>query len=601
LTEAARELGVCRELASRLRARFFEPLVQLIDTLNRPGPKTTDPELQTTQQRLHILEALLGVARTIIAAAGIAALTTRRRDELVLAVERLHKEHAIAYEHVAEELGLSDRTLRRLRAQHAAGESLAPKSRAPKTPHGKLPEPLAVAILNFVSLLSEVPLAELYRRFVNENADLCVEHGHPVLAYTTFARHSGRAKNVDPDPTNPPQRGRDAPKNLPFRALALMDTSDLECFGFDFKLIPFMEAHSREIFAHQLCEQETAEQVNHVLDEGQENTGGVLGLRVDRGTPYLAKLTVCHAEELGIDMRVARAYTPTDKAILERFFRTLKDALRSIFECIDLRDGPGDIFWRQELARRLASAVIAGYMRWGYPYIPQPYIDGRSPRERTEQAAPAPKDVIRAVLDERVQHHEHAQTVARELHQAYGFRCSIKTWLHQVRSFTAEDLREAARRFDKVLLRSCFNCDTRRTPNYLLAVLRDVAGDRRERERRARHAKKESERRRLDKETHRRACQEEERQRADDPRGAAEKAIDLAREALVNHGFGLSTAEAWLDQALREIALRGQLAYELATSQLLGLADTDDLCRWLIHHLNQVRPSTRSVCMDLQL
>ncbi|MBD3249946.1 DDE-type integrase/transposase/recombinase [Candidatus Woesearchaeota archaeon] len=601
LTAAAEELGVSRELAPRLRARLLEPVVELIARTSRPGPKSRDPVLEVSERRLHILEAFLGVARTIIAAAGIAALATWRRDELVTAVEQLHERHGVPYEQIAEELGLPDRTLRRLRARAAAGESLAPKSRAPQSPHGKLPDPLANAISDFVKLFPALPLAELHRRFLEEKRDLCLKHEHPNLAYTTFARASGRPRTNKSGHGHSPRRGRDAPENLPFRALALMDTTSIECFGFDFDLIGFMEAHSRELFAHQLCDQETAEHVKQVIDEGCEEAGGVLALRVDRGTPYLAEATVVRAEEQGIDMRVAKAYTPTDKAILERFFRTAKEALSSILKAIDLRKELGDTAECRALARRLGAAVIAGYMRWGYPYIPQPYIDGLSPRERTEPASSLSEDDVSAILDERARHYEHAQAVARELHHAYGFRWSITRWLGAVRGYTAEDLREASRRFDKVLLRTCFQCDTRRTPNYLLAIVRNLAANRRERQARARTATRKSERRRLGDEAHRRECQEEERLRAEDPRGAAERAVDLARIAFANDGHGITTASAWLRQALQTIAERGQFALELHVSHMLDLVDTPELKVWLQQHVVEVQPSTRTIQTDLLL
>jgi hypothetical protein len=601
LTAAAKELGVSRELAPRLRARLLEPVTKLISRANRPGPKSHDPNLEVAERRVHILEALLGVARTIIAAAGIAAFATRRRDELVVAVEQLHAQHGVPYEQIAKEVGVPERTLRRLRARAVAGEPLAPKSRAANAPYGKLPEPLAVAISRFVSLFPGIPLAELHRRFVKEKADLCKEHGHSNLAYTTFTRNSGRPSNSEAPREHSPRRGRDAPGNLPHRALALMDTTDIECFGFAFDLIGFMEAHSRDLCAHQLCDQETAERVKQVLDDGHENARGVLALRIDRGTPYMAEVTVVHTEEQGIDMRVAKAYTPTDKAILERFFRTAKEALSSIFKAIDLRKELGDTAWCREVARRLGAAIIAGYMRWGYPYIPQPCIDGLSPRERTEQASSTSADEIRAILDERVRHHEHAQTVARELHHAYGFRWSVARWLNAVRRFTAEDLREASRRFDRVLLRKCFQCDTRRTPNYLLAVLRDVAAARRECETRARAATQKSQRRRLDDEAHRQECQEQERQRAEDPGGAAERAIDLARVAFANGGLGLSTASAWLRQALQNVAERGRPAVELTATLLFALAESDDLRRWLQQHIDELQPSSRTIQEDLSL
>jgi hypothetical protein len=168
-----------------------------------------------------------------------------------------------------------------------------------------------------------------------------------------------------------------------------------------------------------------------------------------------------------------------------------------------------------------------------------------------------------------------------------------------VRGYTAEDLREASRRFDKVLLRKCFQCDTRRTPNYLLAVVRNVAADRRERETKARTATQKSERRRLDDETHRQACHEEERQRVDDPHGAAERAVDLARIAFANGGLGLSTASVWLRQALQAIAERGPFAFELHANHMVDLADTPELQVWLQQHVVEVQHSTRTVQTDL--
>jgi transposase InsO family protein len=604
LTDAARELGISRELASRLRARLFDRLLELIERVNRPGPKTRDPELVTTRRRLHLLEALLGVARTIIAAAGIAVLSTLRRQELVAAVEQLHALHGVAFDQVAEELGLAERTLRRLRAQAAAGDSLAPRSRAPKAPHGKLPQPLADAVVTFVSLFPGVPLAELHRRFIKEKATLCAEYGHARLACTTFAHHSGRSRKAEAKTAAacPPRRGRDAPENLPFRAVALMDTTDIECFGFIFQLIPFMEGHSRDIFAHQLCDQEKAEWVKRVLDEGVEKTGGVLALRVDRGTPYLAVLTVEEAEKLGVEMRVARAYTPTDKAVLERFHRTLKDALRSIFECINLREGPGEEAWRRELARQLASAVIAGYLRWGYPYIPQPYIDGRSPRERVEEASQAGLDIIRDALDERVRHHEHAQTVARELHAAYDFRWSIGRWLAAVRRYTAEDLREGARRFEQTLLRGCFNCDGRRTPPYLLAIVRRVAEERQARERRARHAQARTAQRCIADAAEARALREDEHRREVEPEAAARQAVELARVALTSHGgYGLTVAQRWLDQALQRIASRGGVALGLVAARLRAMADGEELRAWVAKGVVRVEARPTTVRSDLSL
>jgi len=597
LSEAAEQIGVSRELAPRLYRRLFDKLLGLIERHQRPGPRPEDVELGKQRKSLAMSEALLGVARALIAAAGIAVFSPERREEVVVAVERLKAEHGIGYEQVAAKLGLCARTLRTWRGEMAAGNGLAPKSRAPKNPHGKLPETLARDIGDYVALFPDEPLAKLHRLFVRDNAELCKEHGHPDLSYGAFCRSSGRSKNKPEVPRTKPERGRDAPENLPYRALALMDTTDLECFGFGFKLIPLMEAHSRAIFAHELCERERAEQVAQVLDRGVEKAGGVLAVRVDRGTPYLAELTVAAIEDQGAEMRVARAYTPTDKALIERFFLTAKNAMRDVLCCIDLRQGPGELSWRKKLARTLGSAVVGLFMRWCYPYIPQPHIDGRCPQERTLDATPSSKDAIRDTLDERARHHDHARTVAHELHRDYDFRWSMKRWLQECKPFGADDLREAARRFDRILLRGCFNCDPKRNPKYLLAIVRTVRDERkpllqtRRRERLWRQQQQQA----------RQAVDEQERQRNGQPEQAAHKAVKLARVALESRGFGLATATRWLDQALCSIATRGPDAYWLATRCLADKEEDPHVLAWMHERIEAARPSPRHMREDLLL
>jgi len=601
LTDAAEELGVSRELAPRLRSRFFGPLVALIERLNRPGPKPRDREAVEKHKRLRVVEALLGVARAIIVAAGIARLSPERREEILAAVEQLRAEHGIPYEQTAKKLGFDARTLRRWRERMKNGESPAPRSRAPKRPHGKLPRVLASAIFSFVSLFPrKIPLAELHRRFTDEQAELCAEHGHPKIAYTTFCRHAGRGKETEKE-RRPINRGRDAPENIPPRALALMDTTDIRCFGFAFKLIPFMEAHSRNIFAHQLCDRESAERISKVLEQGNEESGGVVGLRIDRGTPYLAEVTSETAEDQNIDIRVARAHTPTDKALIERFFLTAKDSLRSVLECIDLREGPGDVSWRRKLARTIGSAVVAAYLRWSYPFIPQPHIDGKAPEERTRDIAKCDEDVIRSFLDRRVNNHEHKKTVAGELHRDYGFRWSMKRWMKATRYFTAEDLREASRRFDQILLRSCFNCDSRRNPLYLLAIARTVADERKKREREERR-KKELERKERAKERANRDALDKERRLLDEkPEQAAMEAVDLAGLSLENRGFGLDLARRKLDEALEIIARRGDQAYRFATDRILHLNGNEALRAWIEERVERARPPSRPIGADLDI
>jgi len=296
-------------------------------------------------------------------------------------------------------------------------------------------------------------------------------------------------------------------------------------------------------------------------------------------------------------MRVARAHTATDKATIERFFLTIKGALHDVFSCLDLRSGPGDFQWRKNLARTIASAVIAGDLRWGYPYTPQPHIDGRSPAERLSDAPPAGPDTISEILDRRARHHEHARTVAGELHNHYGFRWSMKRWLRATKGYRAADLREAARRFDRILLRDCFHCDTKRNPRYLLAILRTIAEQRRAQQR----SEKSEQRWREKDETQRRAVLDEQGRRDQHPEETALRALEFAEGVFANGGFGLRVAQGWLDRALEALARRGEDAYRLATGRFLAAAGDDRLQRWLIERIDTFRPPATSFCADLKL
>jgi len=598
LSEAAGEFGVNRKQASRLRRRFLDPLVALIQNTNRPGPRRPGGQAGAAGRRIALLTALLALARGVIVSAGIAGLVPGLREEVIRAFDDLRTKYGLSYEDAARHVGLCARTLRRWRSELKEGHALVRKSRAPKSPHGKAPAELEQAVAIFTALHPSDSLACLHRRFVTEQAKLCAKYGHPKLSYSAFRRCAGRSSNGADPARHTPRRGRDDPDKIPLRALALMDTSDISCFGFPFKLIPFMEAHSRSIFAHQLCDRESAARVEQVLTEGAARAGGVLGLRVDRGTPYMAHLIAESAKDQGIDMRVARAHTATDKATIERFFLTIKEALNDVFSCLDLCSGPGDCAWRKNTARTLASAIIAGYLRWGYPYIPQPHIDGRAPAERLSDVPPAGPDRISEILDRRARHHEHARTVAGELHEHYGFRWSMKRWLRAAKGYRAEDLRAAARRFDRILLQHCFQCDTRRNPLYLLAIIRNIAEPRRAQQR----CEKREQRWREKDDTQRSAVVDEQGRRDQHPEEAALRALQFAAGVFTNGGFGLRIAQGWLDRALETLAERGEDAYRLATGRFLAAAADDDrLRRWLIERIDMFKPRMTSFCADLKL
>jgi len=173
----------------------------------------------------------------------------------------------------------------------------------------------------------------------------------------------------------------------------------------------------------------------------------------------------------------------------------------------------------------------------------------------------------------------------------------MKRWLKAVRGFCAEDLREAARRFDRILLRKCFNCDSRRNPLYLLAIARTVRDGRKPLLERRRRERLECEKRAAAI----KAAQDQERRRAENPESASRRALELARVAFENSGFGLNIAGIWLDQALQSLARRGADAYRLSTERLVELAQIAPVRRWLEERIAKYLPPPRPLSEDLRI
>jgi len=73
-------------------------------------------------------------------------------------------------------------------------------------------------------------------------------------------------------------------------------------------------------------------------------------LRADRGSPNTSKVTKAFFKDIGADLSFARVSRPTDNAITERFYRTIKQ--EEIYVVGDYQDLP------------TAKEVIGEYIKW---------------------------------------------------------------------------------------------------------------------------------------------------------------------------------------------------------------------------------------------
>jgi len=171
----------------------------------------------------------------------------------------------------------------------------------------------------------------------------------------------------------------------------------------------------------------------------------------------------------------------------------------------------------------------------------------------------------------------------------------MKRWLAACKGFRAEDLREAARRFDRILLRGCFTCDRKRNPRYLLAVARTV----RDENRPLRLARLKERYWREEQQRRKQAALEQEQQRREHPERAIEQAIELAHVAFDNKGYGLKTATRWLDQALHTLAAKGEEAYRFAVQPAVRGVDDQRVLAWVLERIDVARPPPSSLRQDL--
>src|SRR5207249_620906 len=105
------------------------------------------------------------------------------------------------------------------------------------------------------------------------------------------------------------------------------DTTDLQVFGVDLKLVGVQDLGDRErcLFdAFAVDERETATLITGVVAAAAADREG-LQFITDQGTPYLAEAARHAYDAMAIEHAPQREGTPTEKATVERGFGTIKN------------------------------------------------------------------------------------------------------------------------------------------------------------------------------------------------------------------------------------------------------------------------------------
>lgn len=447
------------------------------------------------------------------------------------------------------------------------------RGRPPKEPPSgdssrlKVLEELLAVAADILQTLG-VARRDLQDRLVAARDRLAREHG---LSHSSFCRLlglSGRTvrywarRGVAPrkkakgtcrkPPPRPRGEGRFALEVTLPGLQAMPDTSNWELFGVPLKVVAIQDPgdRHRELWkGFQIDDHEDHELVVQVVKEALEEQPGTQ-LLTDQGTPYLAEAARDAYDELALEHHPQKEGTPTERATLERSFRTVKDALAPL----------------ERLSRRLAEAMPAlgsktlaiSVGRLLVAVFLRVYL---AARQGVEVERPQDLQVLEALAEQQREkacaEDRSAKLALRRIHRAYRLGGSERGFVGAHSRYRVEDILEAERRMG---WRAC-RCHAGHCDRYYAAILRNVAIEsqqRRKRERRELLERKELE------EKYRRARQLRKELENDPERWVAHALVFLGaqyharKDELRFQGSGIGRAQ--LENALEHLAKESALS-----------------------------------------
>lgn len=407
---------------SRLKARILPVLEAEVAGATRRGR----PPLPVADHvsSATALEALLEVAAWVISEIPIRGRVLQ--DRLVEAAERLRREHRISLQAFASKLGISARTLRYWRRRRRP---------APKAPED-LPE--------------QAPSAK------DEPAEATA--GEP------------------PTGAEPPAFSNDGCFSLeiqPPGLQAMADTTDIRAFGTTLKLVGAQDTgnrHRRLLESFRVSQAESAQLVIEVISGAFAEPAGTQVI-VDQGTPYMAEETKKALEKLEVEHCPQKEATPTEKAPLERAWRTIKDALEPLLGLTNRLAERIPALQNTTLARAATELLVGTFLRvYASARAPFPHpLDARDPLALVSVVEDA-KERARA-------EHRSRKLLLEDIHARYAMAGSAAAFVRAHRRAALEDIQEAERRLRD---RAC-RCRTRACDRYFAGILSKVSEEGRRR------------------------------------------------------------------------------------------------------------------------
>ena len=457
------EGGPPLERLSRLKARLLEDFEKLLRRACRRGRPPREPGCD--DESLLLRELL-----TLVPRRTWTYMPRHQRQRLLEAQRRLKEEHGLTEKRFCELLGISERTFRSWKA---------PRPQPPVSADGPA-----------------------------ESEDAAAEEEE---------KKRKKRKSV--------ATGRfDLEVLLPGQQVAA-DTSPWTLFGVPLQIVAGQDPGNRKQKLWESFAVDTHENSKLIVEVLQKAVSDKPGMQVvtDQGTPYMSAETERAIEGLECEHAPQKEGTPTEKATLERSFRTVKDALKPLSELTKAIADRFPALREGELARAVGRLLLGVFLRV-YEAAPRGGGHPLEGRDRQELEIISQEQRERARAENRSK-----RLLLTEIHAAYDFPGSAQRFIRAHRRHALEDIQEAERR----LRRNACRCKVRACDRYFAGILHNVR-DENERER---HRQRQAELRRF--------CQQREFAQARHERRARDRIVREHPEVVLAEALDLLAAQ-WL-------------------------------------------------------
>lgn len=278
---------------------------------------------------------------------------------------------------------------------------------------------------------------------------------------------------VAPPPENKPPKQRPPRRarfgfdvTLPDTQVAA-DTTDLNAFDVPLKLVAAQDIGRRDQDLLDAIIVDDKESADHVISAITQALGGAAGKQVltDQGTPYMAQATQAALAQLGAEHAPQKEGDPQGKATIERAFGTVKNiagpllALTSqIARAIPALRQPSLAIAAVTL---LLTALLKAYQAGAR--ATRRALVARADLTETQIAQLSEQSRQNAVASERS-----IRFLLTDIHRDYDIKKPLALFIHQMRRFGLEVLKETEKRFSAQVHRD----DIRDRASYFAAIAR---------------------------------------------------------------------------------------------------------------------------------